>query len=177
MLKIIICVVAVTFIVIVGFLVIDPKVNNNTSETTTSLNSNVYSVTVEGEVNKTGTYSLEEGSTIYDLIQAAGGVTNNADELAYYEEAIVSKGMTYYIAPKYDTSNVCNSEEIEKVNINSDDASTLQNVSSITSSLATSIVSYRQENGLYSTIEDLLDVYGIGNATYKKIRNYVTLHN
>jgi len=49
-------------------------------------------------------------------------------------------------------------------------------VNGITTSIATSIVSYRSENGIYNTIEDLLNVYGIGNATYHKVRNYVVLH-
>ena len=49
-------------------------------------------------------------------------------------------------------------------------------VSGVTTSIASSIVSYRTENGMFNTIEQLMDVYGIGNATYHKIRNYVILH-
>ena len=45
-----------------------------------------------------------------------------------------------------------------------------------TSSIASSIVSYRTGTGPFKTVEQLLEVYGIGNATYRKIRNFVTLH-
>ena len=62
------------------------------------------------------------------------------------------------------------------MNINQDDAQTLMSVNGITTSIASSIVSYRSENGIFNTVEDLLNVYGIGNATYHKIRNYVILH-
>ena len=63
-----------------------------------------------------------------------------------------------------------------KVNINTDDATTLTQVSGITTSIANSIVTYRTEIGLFSSLEHLMEVYGIGNATYHKIRNYVILH-
>ena len=49
-------------------------------------------------------------------------------------------------------------------------------VNGITTSIASSIVSYRTENGIFDTLEELMDVYGIGNATYHKIRGYVILH-
>ncbi len=65
---------------------------------------------------------------------------------------------------------------MDKVNVNSDDATTLATVSGITTTIANSIVSYRSENGEFSTLEQLLEVYGIGNATYRKIRGYVILH-
>ena len=84
--------------------------------------------------------------------------------------------MTYYIASKYDSSDICSTSEVEKVNVNTDDATTLTNVSGITTSIANSIVSYRSEKGLFNTLEQLLEVYGIGNATYRKIRGYVILH-
>ena len=111
-----------------------------------------------------------------DLIAAAGGTTTNADDLSFFDEAPLKSGSTYYIAGKYDEADICSKTEISKVNINEDDASTLMSVNGITTSIANSIVSYRSENGIFDTIEELMDVYGIGNATYRKIRNYVILH-
>ena len=111
-----------------------------------------------------------------DLIQAGGGLTNNADDLAFFEQASLKAGNTYYIASKYDATDICNSDPIVKVNVNSDTADTLTNVNGITTSIASSIVSYRTSNGVFQTIEQLMEVYGIGNATYRKVRNFVTLH-
>ena len=175
MIKILIGVVLVTIAVIATFLVLDPNVGIQSVGTVTEV-ANTFSVVVEGEVYKTGTYTLNEGALMSDLIEAAGGVTNNADERAYYESAVLTSGMTYYIASRYDATDLCNASEIDKVNVNSDDATTLASVNGITSTIANSIVTYRTENGLFSTLEDLLQVYGIGNATYRKIRNYVILH-
>ena len=179
MFKILIGVVLVAFIVIVGFLVIDPdleQMNNNTiTEISDPADGSRY--TIEGEVNKAGTYVLKDSITMADLIEAAGGINNNADELSYFETATLKSGTTYYIAGKYDASDICSKDEISKVNINSDDATTLMNVNGITASIASSIVSYRSENGIFDTLEELMEVYGIGNATYHKIRNYVILHS
>lgn len=177
MVKIILGVIAAAIVVIVVFMAIDPNMNANSIATTTLVSStNSFSVTVEGEVYKTGTYTLIEGALMSDLLEACGGPTETADSLAYFEDAVLSNGSTYYIASKYDTSNVCSLTELTKVNINKDDAETLTTVNGFTTSIANSIVSYRNDNGEFKTVEDLLEVYGIGNATYHKVRNYVTLH-
>lgn len=180
MVKILIGVVVAAFVVVIGFLLIDPDLNQVTdnnaaiSEVVDTKSGNKY--TIEGEVNKPGTYVLADSISMSDLIEAAGGTNSNADELAYFENAVLKSGSTYYIAGKYDTTDICSKSEVSKVNINEDDATTLMSVNGITTSIASSIVSYRTENGIFNTIEQLMDVYGIGNATYHKIRNYVILH-
>lgn len=175
MFKIMIGVVIIAVAVISAFLIIDPKMQASTAGTVTEV-ATTFSVAIEGEVYKAGNYTMKDGSTMLDLISTAGGVTVNADSRAYYEEAELTKGMTYYIASRYDSSDICSASEVNKVNINVDDADTLTAISGITSTLANSIVSYRSEKGMFSTLEQLMEVYGIGNATYRKIRNYVILH-
>ena len=176
MYNVIIGVVIAAAVLIIGFMMIDPKVNNNQTTNTTQTTNSGNAYTIEGEVNKPGTYVLSDGITMADLIQAGGGLTNNADDLAFFEQASLKAGNTYYIASKYDATDICNSDPIAKVNINSDTADTLTNVNGITTSIASSIVSYRTSNGVFQTVEQLMEVYGIGNATYRKVRNFVTLH-
>lgn len=175
MIKILIGVVVVAIAVIATFLILDPNIGITSTGTVTEV-AETFTVSVEGEVYKTGSYTLKDGAMMSDLIEAAGGVTNNADERAYYEEATLVSGMTYYIASKYDSSDLCSTSAVDKVNVNSDNANTLATINGITSTIANSIVTYRNDNGLFSTLEQLLEVYGIGNATYRKIRNYVILH-
>ena len=188
MVKTLIGVVVVAIAVIVVFMFIDPNLNVSNANNTTSvivLNDNTTSIsledgyftaTVEGDVSKPGSYVFSEGATMSDLIEAAGGTTEYADDKAFFLDAEIKSGQTYFIASKYDTSNVCTLSEIAKVNINSDNADTLVASKYFTSSVANSIISHRTEKGEFKTIEALLDVYGIGNATYKKVRNFVTLH-
>lgn len=178
MIKILLGVVFATFAVIGVFLFLDPNVGikNLNSNDISEVEKNTFSITVEGAVYKEGTYTMKDGDTMSDLIDKAGGIKSTADERAYYEDAALVGGMTYYIASKYDASDLCSNTEITKVNINNDSAETLMTISGITNSIANSIVTYRTSNGLFSTIEQLMEVYGIGNATYKKVRNYVILH-
>ena len=177
MVKVFVGVLIVTFVVVIGFMIVDPEIpNTNTNAITEVYNDPSVKFSIEGEVYKAGTYTLKDNATMYDLIEAAGGLTAIADERSYFDSATLSKGQTYYIGALYDANDVCNNKEISKVNINNDDATTLASVNGITSSIANSIVSWRVENGTFETIEDLLDVYGIGTATYRKIRNYVILH-
>ena len=174
MIKLIIGAVIAVFIVIGGFMMLDPSMSGSTANTTEVANSATY--TIEGEVSKVGTYTLSDVVTMGDLIEKAGGVTSNADERAYFEEATLVSGNSYYIAPKFDATDVCSLTEVQKVNINSDTQEELMKVNGITASIASSIVSYRTETGTFTTLVDLLKVYGIGNATYRKIRSYVILH-
>lgn len=186
MVKTLIGVVVVAIAVIVVFMFIDPNINvTNTENATSVINNNssslvvpdgYFTATVEGDISKPGSYALKDGSTMSDLIEAAGGVTEYADDKAYFLDAELKSGQTYFIASKYDTSNVCTLTDLAKVNINSDNADTLVASKYFTSSVANSIISHRSEKGEFKTIEALLDVYGIGNATYKKVRNFVTLH-
>ena len=146
MIKLIIGAVIAVFIVIGGFMLLDPVINPSTVGDTTEV-AETYAYTIEGEVNKVGTYTLSDAVSMADLIEAAGGVSSNADDRAYFESANLVAGQTYYIASKYDNSDVCGASQIEKVNINSDNAETLMSVNGITSSIASSIVSYRSEKG------------------------------
>lgn len=184
MFKVIIAVIIGAFVVIGGFLILDPNIKltnqGNTGEVVTDADDpNKISITVEGEVVKTGTYTFDSGTTptFEELIDKAGGLTTNADEKGFYYETELVDGMVYYIPSLYDAGDVCSKSPINKVNINEDNADQLMSVSGITSSIANSIVSYRTDNGAFKTIEQLTDVYGIGNATYRKIRNYVILHS
>lgn len=177
MYKVIIGVIIAAAVVIIGFMIIDPKVNTQkAAQTSEQVSVSGEAYTIEGEVNKPGTYLLTENITMGDLIQAGGGLTSNADDLAFFEDAALKAGNTYYIASKFDNTDICNNKEIAKVNINTDDADTLMSINGITSSIASSIVSYRTSNGAFKTVEQLTEVYGIGNATYRKIRNFVILH-
>ena len=175
MVKLIIGAVVAVFIVIAGFMLLDPQLNPQTVADTMEVGE-TFSYTVEGEVSKPGTYTLTDSATMSDLIDAAGGIASNADDRAYFLTATLTKGQTYFIASKFDATDICGNTTIEKVNINADTADKLSSINGITSSIAASIVSYRQEKGTFQTLEQLKDVYGIGDATYRRVRNLVILH-
>ena len=144
--------------------------DNNTDSDSSSI-----SVTISGEVTRLGTYMMDPNSTLGDLINTASGVTSNADALAYDTNYVLHDGYSFYIAPKYDMNDVCSMSPITKVCINVASAEQLQTISGIGSTVANAIVSYRTNTATFGRIEDLKNVTGIGNATFEKIKNYVTL--
>ena len=83
--------------------------------------------------------------------------------------------MGLYIAPLFDPSDVCMTTKFTKVGINSATETELMTLSNIGQSLASSIVSYRQQEGGFLYLEHLMQVSGIGQATFTRIRNYINL--
>ena len=138
---------------------------------------NRFNIGVTGEVTRPGTYSIPIGSTLSTLIAAAGGVNANADELCYFSDVVCQAKVTYYIAPRFDVGDVCSVEPLEKVNVNLATAEELITLNGVNTTVSQNIVSYRKEKGNFKTLEQLMEVTGIGNATYVKLRNYVTLKN
>lgn len=63
----------------------------------------------------------------------------------------------------------------QRININTASTEELAQLPSLTEKQAQSIVEYREENGSFSDIEELLDVKGIGETTYRRIEAYITL--
>lgn len=182
MIKIFAAVLVTCVVMIVVFQIIDPNVESSGTPTTqvvtdSGTDTHTISVTINGEVTRKGTYVLEENTTLDDLISVASGVTTNADELAYDTSYLLEDKATFYIAPKYDHSDVCSMEPIVKANINKDDAEGLQNVKGIGSTIAKAIVTYRDAHGSFGRIEDLKKVSGVGNATFEKIKDYIRLRD
>ena len=171
----VVLVVTIAMIVVLQF--IDPNVVTSGAQTTTSLvaSDSSISVSIEGEITRPGTYMMDPNTTLASLIEVAAGTTSNADERAYDTSYVLADGLSFYIAPKYDNSDVCSLEPINKVNINVDNETTLATVSGISSTIAGKIVSYRNSNGSFRRIEDIKEVSGIGNATFEKIKNYIVL--
>ena len=63
----------------------------------------------------------------------------------------------------------------KKVNLNTATKEELMEINGISEVLAERIVAYREENGMFESLEDLMNVVGIGTKTYEKIRDFLTL--
>lgn len=180
--KVILIGLAVTVIGIVVFKAIDP---NNRVATSTSSSSSLIdddsvddesmTIGISGEIVKSGNYVLDEGATMSDLIEAAGGLTDNADERCFYFTATLTEGISYYIPPLYESSDVCGNSPIDKVNINSADESELKTITGISETYASRIVDYREEYGSFETLEGIMNVKGIKSGIFSKLKNEIML--
>lgn len=177
MFKVMIVVLVVVIVGIVAFSVVENLSNQITDSTTTSVSAAEGSLnaTISGEVTRPGTYILSEEATLADLFSKASGTTSNADPLAYYSDYTVEDGMSFYISPIYDNGDTCSVSPISKVNVNTANKSTLMDVPGIGDAIATSIISYRDGTALFRRLEELKNVSGLGEATFSKCRDYITL--
>jgi len=126
------------------------------------------SVYIEGEVVNPGTYILEDGARVEDAIDAAGGMTLDAE-----------LGILNIAAPLRDGDHihVYGSGEIpQRININTAEAGLLQALPGIGETLSLRIIDYREQNGHFLNTGDIKLVDGIGPATYEDIKDKITVH-
>jgi len=115
-------------------------------------------VYISGAVANPGIYSLKEGDTIQTLLSDAG-IAPDAD-FSHIKIYIPEKGET---------------QSPQKIDINRANPWLLESLPGIGETRAQAIVDYRKENGLFKRIEDLLQVKGIGQGTFDKIKEYITV--
>ena len=176
--KILIGVLVATIITLVTLRIIDPTIAPQISTTNTDKNSeseDVFKVEISGEINNAGIYYVDINYTLDELITDAGGLTNNADLLAFESTLSLEDNASYYIAPLYEINDICGNTKITKYNINNCSAEDLQKIDGIGETISKSIVSYRQEIGKFRQIEDVMKVSGIGNSTFSKLKNFIRI--
>ena len=165
-------------LVIVTFISIDPKLENTSSSVnlTTSQQVGTIEVKIEGQVAHPGTYTISEDLTILDLVEMAGGYLTSAD-LDSINDSLSLEGRSLVYVPMlsgYSQSCVIDPDAV-KVNVNTATVEELQSVNGINETLAQRIVEYREANGDFQSLEDLMNVVGIGTKTYEKIRDSLSL--
>ncbi len=148
--------------------------NSGGSSTQLVVGEDQVQVDISGEINHPGEYSLYTEDTLGTLITMAGGVTSKADPSAYNESLLIGSYTSFYIAPISEVPSVCVETELEKVNINSATEEELKDVGFNTSQAA-NMITYRNENGAFHALEDILKVKGIGEATFNKVKDKITI--
>ncbi len=130
-------------------------------------------VHVVGSVNAPGVYTLPPGSSVQDAIEAAGRVSNDAD-LERLNLAAVLQDQQQVIVPSKQAGAAPGALGGGLVNINTADSETLQTLSGIGPATAEKIIAYRDENGPFLAVGDIINVKGIGEATLEKLRPSIT---
>ncbi|PJB48840.1 MAG: competence protein ComEA [Chloroflexi bacterium CG_4_9_14_3_um_filter_45_9] len=115
-------------------------------------------ICVDGAVSNPGFYPWKEGDTVQALLLDAG-IESDAD-LNHIKIYIPQKGEKQFP---------------QKIDLNRAEAWLLEALPGIGKTRAQAIVDYRNENGPFKRIEDLLQVKGIGQGTFEKIKDYITV--
>lgn len=133
-------------------------------------------VYVNGAVHRPGVYTVGQGDRLEDVLALAGGLTGEADPSGVNLALRVSDEDHYYIPAIGETPPVAAADTAPAVvNINAATAEELQTLRGIGEQKAADIVHYRDENGPFARVEDLLNVTGIGPKTLEDLRPFITV--
>lgn len=169
-----------------------------------TIEEETYKVDIKGEVNSPGIYSLSSSSRVIDVIEMSGGLTENADTSVINLSKKISDEMVIIIYSKEEVADFEKTKEIEsqvqekchekdsnslindacittesttssKISINTATKEELMTLPGIGESKAEQIISYREENGPFTSIEDITNVSGIGESIFAQIKENITV--
>lgn len=178
----------------------DPQTGSSSLETSqeeepqTEAGIMVY---VCGAVQNPGVYSLKEYSRVYEAIQAAGGFSSEADQEWVNQARVLQDGqkLKIYTLEETRTLDARGSSEGQLsesgdlpetqgdtsttqsglVNLNTASKEELMTLPGIGESKAEAVIRHRQEQGKFQTIEDIMQISGIKDAVFAKIKDRITV--
>ena len=131
-----------------------------------------------GEVNNPGVYELAEGSRIFEAVEAAGGFTEEAAQASLNLAQVISDEEQIVILTQDEAEEKARLEREQAagiVNLNTASKEQLMTLTGIGESRAEDILRYRQESGGFQTIEEIMNVPGIKESAYLKIKDSITV--
>ncbi len=161
----------------------DPSIEKGQEDT---VPSEIY-VYICGAVHNPGVYPLQSQSRVYELVEMAGGMTQEADEGSVNLARTMEDGEMIRILTVQESAEgtdavtgSVSSQNIpgpgdKKVNINTAGVEELTVLSGIGEAKASAIVTYREEHGPFGSIEEIMQVSGIAEGTFAKIKDDITI--
>lgn len=156
-----------------------------------SLEETTCTVHICGAVNNPGVYVMEGESRIYQAVEKAGGFREDAHEDYLNQADLLRDGMKVYVptieeveegkgllaasAPEEGTYGQATEGASSLVNINTAGEELLCTLNGVGSSRAKSIIAYREKNGAFQKIEDIMKVEGIKDGLFQKIKDSITV--
>jgi competence protein ComEA len=172
---------------------------NSTGETQPEM---IY-VDVCGAVANPGVFQLAAGSRVFQAIEAAGGYLPEAVQNCVNRAGVLTDGQQLYILTQEEmerqgldpaemagasdgqmngsagtgqnTGMTAQVQQDNRININTADEAQLTTLTGIGATRAQAIIAYREENGPFAAIEDIMNVQGIKEGTFAKIKDEIVV--
>ena len=162
---------------------------HESSDDRTPVKVTVY---VCGAVVNPGVYTLDEGKRISDAVELAGGMNDEANRDYINQAMLLSDSQKIYIPRQGEMINAAYEDDgtggtgsgssetgsdavSGKVNINTGSAQELMTLPGIGEAKAKLIIEYRDSNGGFSRIEDIMKISGIKEGMFKKIKDRICI--
>lgn len=152
---------------------------------------------LSGAIKNPGVYEVGENDRLFSVIEKSGGYQDANEKCLNLSEKLVDQEAIYVPGKNEDClsgtsshslvkESDSNSEEDGKsrevqgkangkININTSTKEELQKLSGIGEKKADDIIKYREDSGKFKNIEEIINVQGIGQSTYEKIQNEITV--
>ena len=142
--------------------------------------SGVVVVDVAGKVRRPGIATLPLGSRVVDALRAAGGIRPGVNVASINRARLLVDGEQIVVGEPPPSGSAAAGlgaapGATSLVNLNTADQSTLESLPGVGPVTAAAILAWREENGGFRSVDDLLDVVGIGDATLAELAPHVTL--
>ena len=150
--------------------------------------SDTVVVDISGAVASPAVVELPAGSRVQDAIEAAGGLTDDADITDLNRAAELADGEKIYVphegeeveattstgtASSSSSGSTSSDGDTDLVNINTADADELDTLPGVGPATAEAIIEDREANGPFTSIEDIMRVSGIGEAKFADMQDYI----
>lgn len=140
-------------------------------------------VHIVGAVKKPGVYAFDEQPRVVDVVTEAGGFTKDAVRSGVNQAEIVEDGSQVVIESKRDKKKKPageqpgeeqeNGSEDARLDLNTATKEELMGLTGIGESKAMSIISYRETNGTFKKIEEVMNITGIKSGVFEKIKDRI----
>ncbi len=147
----------------------------------------IFCVHVSGSVLRPGVYELPEGSRLFEAVELAGGFSADADQEYMNLAEVLEDGKQYHI-PSLEEAEALRAgggtaaeegsspfDADGKLDINRAGVEDFMRLNGIGESKARAIVAYREENGPFGAIEEIKNVSGIGEGTFQRLKDLITV--
>lgn len=161
----------------------DKASENNGEEQTNTADQTVF-VYVCGAVESPGVYELRADARVFEAISLAGGITEEAAPDAVNQARVIVDGEQIYVPTVEEAASQTagvgettgtKGTENAKVNINTAGKEELMTLTGIGEAKADDILKYREEHGGFGSIEELMQISGIKEGVFNKIKDDITI--
>ncbi len=128
-----------------------------------------YTIEIQGAVYQEGYYTFYEPMTLREILMLSTYTKDDADLEALNLDQIYDQDATIFIPSINEALPI-----YEKININEADFQMFLEVPGMQERQAASIIIYREANGLFESVDELVNVKYIGAITLEKLKPYLT---